>query len=93
MIVDDFLVHVADAAVGDPALQDDRSLAQCQPDVVQRIQVERKGGFDEASAVADLLDGERLENHHLAVQLAENFNPIDVALSRLGECGALDGVV
>ena len=79
-IVDDLLVHVADGAVGDPAFQDDRSIAKCQPDVVERVQVEREGGFDQAAAVADFLDGERLENHHLAVQLSENLNPIDIAL-------------
>jgi hypothetical protein len=62
------------------AFQDDRSIAECQPDVVERVQVERERGFDETAAVTDLLDGERLENHHLAVQVSKNFNPLAVAL-------------
>ena len=79
-IVHDFLVHVADAAVRDAALQDDRLVAECQPDVVQRIQVQRKRRFDQAAAVADLLDRERLEDHDLAVQLAEDLDPVAIAL-------------
>jgi hypothetical protein len=79
-IVDDLLIHVADGAVGDAALQNDRSIAKCQPDVVEGVQVQREGGLDQAAALADFLDGEWLENHHLAVELSENLNPIDVAL-------------
>src|SRR4029453_15786238 len=41
-VVHDLLIHVADSTVRDAALQDDGSLAECQPDVVQRVQVERE---------------------------------------------------
>ena len=79
-VVDDFLVDVADAAVGDAALQDDRLIAECQPDVVKGIQVERKRRFDEAAAAADFLDRERLEDHDFAMQLSENLKPLAIAL-------------
>ena len=74
------LVHVADVAVRNPPLQDHRSVAKRQPDFVQGIQVQRKGRFNQAAAEGHFPDRERLENHHLAVQLAENLNPIVVAL-------------
>ena len=80
LVVDDFLVHVADAAVGHAALQHDRLLAECQPDVVKRIEVERKRGLDQAAAAADFLDRERLEHHDFAMELSENLNPLAVAL-------------
>ena len=44
-IVDDLLIHVADRAVGHAALQDDRSIAKCQPDVVERVEVQREMRF------------------------------------------------
>ena len=80
-IGDDFLIHVADAAVGDAAFQDDRLVPQRQPDVVQRIEMQRKRRFDQAAAVADFLDGERLEDHHLAMQLAEDLDPLAIRFS------------
>lgn len=79
-VVDDFLIDVADAAVGDPAFQHDRLIAQCQPEVVERIEVQGKGRFDKAAAVADFLDRERLKNHDLAVQLTKDFDPLAIAL-------------
>ena len=48
--------------------------------LVQRVQVQWKRRFHKAAAVADFLHRERLENHHLAVQLSENLNPLAVSL-------------
>ena len=79
-VADDLLIDVADPAVRNAAFEDDRSIAQCQPKVVEGIEVERKRCFDKAPARTDFLDGERLKNHHFAVQLSENFNPFPVPL-------------
>ena len=43
------------------------------------IEVEREHGFDLRAAAADFLDGHRLEDHHLAVQFAQDGNPLGVA--------------
>ena len=73
------LVDVGDAAVDDASLDDQRTVAERQPEVVKGIEVERKTGFDLRAAAADLLDRHRLEDHHLAVQLAEDLQALGVA--------------
>ena len=78
--MNDLLIHVADGAVRHAAFQDDRSIAKGQPEVVEGVEVQRERSLDQAAALADFLDGEWLENHHLAAQLSENLNPIDVSL-------------
>ena len=74
----DFLIDVADAAVRDAALQYDRLIAECQPNVVKGIQMQWKRRFDKASAMADFLYRERLKNHDFAVQLSKNLNAFAV---------------
>src|SRR4051794_28022215 len=76
---DHFLVDVADAAVRDAALDDDRAVAQGEAELMEGVHVEREYGFDLGAAPADFLDGGRLEDHHLAVQFAQNGNPLCVA--------------
>ena len=66
--------------MGDAALDDDRAVAEREPEVVQRIELEREAGFDLRAAAADLLDRHRLEDHHFAVQVAENLHAFGVAL-------------
>jgi len=39
---------------------------------VERVELEREGGFDLGAAHADLGDGHGLEHHDLAAQLAED---------------------
>jgi hypothetical protein len=41
--------------------------------------VQRKSRFDEASAMADLFDGERLVDRDLAVEISQNLHAIAVA--------------
>jgi hypothetical protein len=42
--------------------------------------MERERGFDEAAALADLPDRERLKHHDLAVQLSEDFDSFPITL-------------
>ena len=67
------LIDVADAAVDDPSLDDDGAVAEGEAEFVKGIELEGKAGFDLRAAAADLLDRHRLEDHHLAVQLAEDL--------------------
>jgi len=78
-IVHDFLVYVADPTVCNPAFQDDRLVPESQPNVMERIQMQRECSFDQTASLADLLDRERLEDHHLAVQLSKDLNPFGIA--------------
>ena len=45
-VEDDFLFHIADAAVGDAAFDDDRSVAERQAEFVKGIEMEGEAGFD-----------------------------------------------
>ena len=62
------------------AFDDDRSVAQGEAELVQRVELEGKAGFDLGAAAADLLDRHRLENHHLAAELAKDLDPLGVAV-------------
>src|SRR6266545_2237282 len=79
LVDDHFLIDVADAAVDDPSLDDDGTIAKRETKFVQGINVQRKCRFDLRAAVAQLLDGHRLEDHHLAVQVAENLKSLALA--------------
>ena len=48
--------------------------------------VQRERCFDQAAAVADLLDRERLEHHDLAMQLSKDFDPLAIAFFVGGLC-------
>ena len=75
----ELLVDVADAAVGDASFDDDRAVAEREAEIVKGIELEGKAGFDLCAAAADLLDRHRLEDHDLAVQLAENLDRVRVS--------------
>jgi hypothetical protein len=68
----------------DPSLDDDGSLAEGEPEVVQGIEVERKRRFNLRTATADLLDRHRLEGHDLALEVAEDFDPLRIAAIVVG---------
>jgi hypothetical protein len=80
-VEDDFLIHVADAAVDNPSLDDNGPIAEGEAEFVKGIDVQRKCRFDLCAAVAQLLDGHRLEDHHLAMQVAENLKPLGLAFA------------
>jgi len=65
-------------AVHDAALDDDGAIAERQPKIVEAIELERKSGFNLCAASADLLDRHRLEDHHFAVELAEDLNALRI---------------
>src|SRR6476619_6086003 len=75
----DFLIDVGDAAVDSPSLDDHRPFAEGEAEFVQGIDVQRKRRFDRRAAVAQHLDGHRLVDHHLAMQVAENLKPLGLA--------------
>src|SRR5207247_8961111 len=62
-IRDELLIDVADTAVRDAALEDDRSGPERQTKFVQRIELKWAGSFDLGAAAAALLDRHRLEHH------------------------------
>ena len=66
-----------------PLTTSDRS-PSVEPEIVQGIEVEGKPGFDLGAAAADLLDRHRLEDHHFAVQVAEDLQAFGVALVVVG---------
>src|SRR5436190_3875979 len=76
----DLLIHVADAAVRDPSLDNDGPVAEREAEFVKGIEMEGEAGFDLAATAGDLLDHHRLEDHHFAVELAEDLNALCVAL-------------
>src|SRR5436190_19265712 len=84
----DLLIHVADAAVRDPPLNDDGAIAEGKAEFVKGIEMEREAGLDLAAAAGDLLDHHRLEDHYLAVKLAEDLNSLCVALITCGHSAA-----
>ena len=53
---DHLLIDVADAAVRDASLDDDRAIAEREAEIVQRIELQREVRFDLGAADADLLD-------------------------------------
>src|SRR3954454_18084933 len=79
-VEDELLVDVGDAAVGDASFDDDRSIAESEPEFVQGIELKGKAGFDLRAAAADLLDRHRLEDRDFAAQLAEDLDALGVAL-------------
>ena len=72
----DFLIDVADAAVRDSSLDDDRAVAEGEAEFVKGIELKGKAGFDLGAAAADLLDRHRLEDHDFAVELAEDLDAL-----------------
>src|SRR5262245_3089441 len=76
----DVLVDVADAAVRDPALHDDRAVAKREAEFVEGIQLQGKVRFYLRPVAADFLDGGRLEDHDLAMELAEDVDALSIAL-------------
>src|SRR5205814_1175744 len=82
-IGDDVLIDVADAGVDDPSLDDDRTAAEREPQVVQRVEVHGESGFHRGAAAADLLDQHRLEHHDFALEFTEDGDALGVALVRL----------
>ena len=75
----DFLIDVADTAVDNPSLDDNRPFAEGETEFVKGIDVQWKRRFDLRTAMTQLLDGHRLEDHHLAMQVAENLKPLGLA--------------
>ena len=66
--------------MGDAPFQHDRLGAERQPQFVKGIEREREARFHRSAAAADLLDLQRLEDHDLAFEIAENQNALGVAL-------------
>jgi hypothetical protein len=90
-INDQLLIDVADTAMGDPALDHHGPVAKRESEIVQGIELEGKDSFNLGAAVADLLDGDGLKDHHLAVQLAEDLNPFGIPLFSVGCHGSDEG--
>jgi len=76
---DELMLDVGDAAVCDASLDDDRAIAEREPELVEGIELERETGFDLRAAAADLFDRHRLEDSDFALELAENLNSLSVA--------------
>ena len=68
----------------DPSFHDDRTITERETEFVKGIDVERERRFDLCAAVAQLLDGHRLEDHHLALQVAENLKSLALAFVLAG---------
>ena len=64
----------------DASLDDDGTIAERQPEIVQRIELQREARFDLGTAATDFLDRHRLKDHHFAAKLAEDGNTFGVAL-------------
>jgi hypothetical protein len=64
----DTLVEVADVAMGDAPFDDDRTLAQRDAEVVQRVELQRERGLDLRATAADVEDRHRLIDLDLPVQ-------------------------
>ena len=63
-----FMFHVADLAVGDAPLDDDRSAAERQADFMEGVELKRERRLDSRTGRAELFDRHGLEDHHLAAQ-------------------------
>ena len=66
----------------DAALHDNRTLAQREPEIMKRVEMKRKCGFDQGASPADFPDGDRLEHHHFAAELTKNEDAVGIALIR-----------
>jgi hypothetical protein len=75
--------------VGDAPFDNDGSIAEREAEFMKGIELKGKAGFDLAAAAGDLLDHHRLEDHHLAVELAEDLDALVVAfIALVGHSGA-----
>jgi hypothetical protein len=66
--------ELADAGVGDASFDDNRAIADRQPEVVERVELQCEGRFDLHAALADLVNGGRLKHHYFTLQGAEQFD-------------------
>ena len=63
----------------DPSFENNRPGAERQPQLVKRVDRQRKARFNRCSAPANLLDLQWLEHHDFTLQIAENQNPFSIA--------------
>ena len=54
--------------------------SELEPQIMQRVEVQRKTSFNETTAKADLLDHHRLEHHDLALGSADHGDSTAVTL-------------
>ena len=64
----DPFLQLADVAVGDAPLDDDRAFAEGDAEIVQRVELQCERGFDLGAAAAHVQDRHRLEDLHLAIE-------------------------
>src|SRR4051794_33886431 len=73
---------VGDTAVHDASFGHEDATAEFKPQVMQRIELEREGGFDLCAGEADFPDADRLKHHDLAAQTTGNFDAVVAAVGR-----------
>jgi hypothetical protein len=64
----------------DTSLDHDRPVWEREPEVVQRIELERKGAFDLEAAGPDFPNRDGLKDHHLGVQAAKDRKAVRATL-------------
>ena len=79
-IQDDPLPQLADLAVHDPPFDDDGALAERQPEVVQRTELQRELRLDLSAPVAQIEDRHRLVDRDFSGHEPGNRNALGIAL-------------
>ena len=74
------LGELADVAVSDPALDDHGTVAEREPEIVQRIELEGERGLDLGPAEADVQDGHGLEDHDFPLDFPFKWDTLAVPL-------------
>ena len=72
--------QLADVAMRDAALDDHRTVAEREPEIVQRVELEGERGLDLRAAEADVQDRHGLEHHDLSLDLPFKWDALAIPL-------------